>query len=480
MMLAQLRSAYAAGLAQLRSAYEPADAVAPTILTTALPAVRVGQNYAQAIQMSGSPAPVLDVSVGALPDGLALLGNLIAGAPSAPGLTAFTLEATNSGGSDTQALSILVPNEGAGGDFPLVTTVTLVPALSVVDVDATVDLTVTVEDQNGQPIANLSGVITVSAGISAEQLAPTSAIGTATIRVTGGSAGQSTLRVAFDGVASNTATVAVSATTQVAPTITTTSLASAMAGLFYTADVEVTGDEPITLSLVSGALPSGMTLSGRTISGLATTAQTASFTLRATNATGSHDRALSIVVAAASVVNAVTVAPGQVTMNVGTQTQLVAYVTGSGGYSSAVTWTVESGGGTVSASGMYLAPAGPTTAIVRATSVQDATKYAEASITVQAVADVDALRAPALRLGAWIGSSITLDVTVLSDGAPAADVTVSASSSDPNKVTITPTVQTDLNGVAAFDVHFVAGGRVVLSLAAGALTAQIMAVARTG
>ena len=81
---------------------------------------------------------------------------------------------------------------------------------------------------------------------------------------------------------------------------------------------------------------------------------------------------------------AVAVAPVTAALLAGAQQQFAAAVTGSS--NTAVIWSVqESGGGTVSASGLYTAPATAGTFHVRATSVADPTKSASATVTVTAV-----------------------------------------------------------------------------------------------
>jgi phospholipase C len=66
----------------------------------------------------------------------------------------------------------------------------------------------------------------------------------------------------------------------------------------------------------------------------------------------------------------------------GGTSQCSANVQGTGSFSSAVTWSV-SGGGTMSASGLYTAPSSATSATVKATSAEDSSKSGTASITVQ-------------------------------------------------------------------------------------------------
>jgi len=83
----------------------------------------------------------------------------------------------------------------------------------------------------------------------------------------------------------------------------------------------------------------------------------------------------------------VAVSPTSASVIAGNTRQFTATVTGTS--NTAVTWSVqESGGGTVSASGLYTAPATAGTYRVRATSVADPTKSASATVTVTPVSCV--------------------------------------------------------------------------------------------
>ena len=90
-------------------------------------------------------------------------------------------------------------------------------------------------------------------------------------------------------------------------------------------------------------------------------------------------------------ITSVSVSCGSLTVNVGQTSQCSATVTGTGNYSSSVTWSVNSvaGGnatvGTVSTSGLYTAPATvptPFTVALTATSVTDTTKSASSPVIV--------------------------------------------------------------------------------------------------
>ncbi|WP_345478941.1 Ig domain-containing protein [Amnibacterium soli] len=86
-----------------------------------------------------------------------------------------------------------------------------------------------------------------------------------------------------------------------APVFATAGLPGGTAGEYYGTQVAVGGNDDTSYSIVSGALPSGLSL-GSTgyISGTPTAAASASFTVRATSRFGSTDRAFTIAIGAAA------------------------------------------------------------------------------------------------------------------------------------------------------------------------------------
>lgn len=211
MATAQIVSQYDTGVPQILSQYQADTPVAPTITTTGLPTGYLDTAYSQTIQYTGSTS-TFSVTSGALPDGLTLSsGGVLSGTPTTPGNYSFTITATNSAGSDDQALTLLVPNEGVGGDAPVVTTVTLVPVSVSVENQATYDCIATVEDQNGDPVVNIDGtVISVNeATVTGVLAAPTDSNGVSTLTLTGESTGTTSVAVSFDNVVSNYITVTV-------------------------------------------------------------------------------------------------------------------------------------------------------------------------------------------------------------------------------------------------------------------------------
>jgi hypothetical protein len=84
-----------------------------------------------------------------------------------------------------------------------------------------------------------------------------------------------------------------------APEITTTTLLGGTAGTSYSVTLAATGNTPMTWAITAGSLPGGMTLSSTgTISGMPTAAGTFTFTVTATNASGTDSTVLTIIIAA--------------------------------------------------------------------------------------------------------------------------------------------------------------------------------------
>jgi Bacterial Ig-like domain (group 2) len=81
-----------------------------------------------------------------------------------------------------------------------------------------------------------------------------------------------------------------------------------------------------------------------------------------------------------STITSVTVSPATASVEEGKTETFTAAVTGTGNYSSSVTWTASAG--TISSSGIFTAPGTPGTVTVTATSTQDKTKTGTAAVTV--------------------------------------------------------------------------------------------------
>lgn len=155
-----------------------------------------------------------------------------------------------------------------------------------------------------------------------------------------------------------------------------------------TAQVLPGGTQPFSAA-VTGSAVTGVTWSvqeagGGTVSqaGLyAAPAAAGTFHVVATADADPAVRATATVTVTATPVVAVSLSPTSASVAVGATRQFTATVAGSA--NTAVTWSVqEPGGGTVSAGGLYTAPATPGTYHVKATSQADATRSASATVTV--------------------------------------------------------------------------------------------------
>lgn len=149
------------------------------------------------------------------------------------------------------------------------------------------------------------------------------------------------------------------------------------------------GSSPYSFSLKSGTLPPGISLNATTggFSGKPTTSGTFAFEVSVTDASlrdqGSQSFAVPVGAGVGGGNVKVSVSPSTVTL-LSNQTQLFT-ASVSGTSDTAVTWTATTG--SVNSNGFYTAPtvSTQTNVVVTATSVEDSSKSASASVTVDAV-----------------------------------------------------------------------------------------------
>ncbi|HYM78917.1 MAG TPA: putative Ig domain-containing protein [Candidatus Dormibacteraeota bacterium] len=169
------------------------------------------------------------------------------------------------------------------------------------------------------------------------------------------------------------------------PLIVTGTLPAAQAGVAYNAVLSVSGGKaPYTFSVLSGALPAGLSLgqSSGSISGTPTQSGAFNFSVQATDSAGiKGSNTFSLTVSSAGSIN-VTVSPATVTIASSATEQFTAVVSNTSNV--AVTWSATTG--TISSSGLYTAPkvSVNSTATVTATSKADPTKSGKASLTITA------------------------------------------------------------------------------------------------
>ena len=312
---------------------------APSIVTaSALPPALTGSPYSQTLAVSGTPPITWSVSSGALPSGLALnkFTGAMSGTPTASGVTAFTVRATNAFGSSSKQLSLTVNGP------PAILTSSPLPA-GLVGTPYLQTLAVSGSPPTSWALTSgaLPAGMAMNTSVGVIGGTPT-AQGMATFTLTAANA---------YGSSSAVLTLMVNA----APSIVTTSpLTTALSGTAYSQTLTASGSTPIRWAVASGALPTGLTLNAASgvISGTPAAAGTATFTVAATNAFGNGSEPLSLTVNSPV---SVQVAPTTATLTAGQTVSLAPTVTGS--TNTGVVWWLSPATGTISASGLYTAPA---------------------------------------------------------------------------------------------------------------------------
>ncbi|MHB8499605.1 MAG: beta strand repeat-containing protein [Candidatus Acidiferrales bacterium] len=249
-----------------------------SITTTTLPNGTVQTAYSQTLQSSGgSGAVTWSITAGTLPAGLTLnpTSGVIAGTPTAPGTSNFTVQATDSGTPQqtaTQALSIKI------NPAPLAITTTTLPNGFLNTAYNSM-----LQSSGGTPPV----AWTVTLGVLPGGLTLNSSTGAITGTPTATGTFDFTITATDSGVPAQTQSKALSIVVSVAQmVITTSTLPSGTVGAAYNATLQATGGTPpIAWAVTVGALPGGLALNSSTgaISGTPTTAAASNFTVQATD-----------------------------------------------------------------------------------------------------------------------------------------------------------------------------------------------------
>ena len=258
-----------------------ATVVAPTIITTSLPVMTQGVGMSQQLAASGTAPFSWSVVGGILPSGLSLNSSTgaITGAPAAAGAYSFTVQASNSGGSDTQVYSGSVTSNVVP---PTITTNSLNAMTQGVTFSQTLGVTGSTPMTWGVYSGSLPNGLSINTSTGVISGTPT----------TPGSYSFTIRASNAIGTDDKLYTVTVGAAAATAPVITTTSLGTVRQSIPYSITLAATGTAPITYSLVAGSLPAGLTLNGSTgaITGTPSALGAYSFTIRATNSAGYDDQ----------------------------------------------------------------------------------------------------------------------------------------------------------------------------------------------
>lgn len=255
-----------------------------------------------------------------------------------------------------------------------ITAVTLSPASATITVGGSQAFTATVTGTGSYDPTVVWSLVSGPGSLDAYGVYSSTVAGTAEVKATS----------VQDGTKSATAMVTVNSSSG---TVTGVSVAPGSAAIpvdgsqTFTATVTGSGSysTDVTWSVVSG--PGSITASGVYTSSVSGTA-----TVKATSVQDPTKSATASVTVTASsgTITSVTVSPATASIQVNTPQTFTAAVAGTGSFSTAVTWSVVSGVGTINAStGLYTSST-TGSATVKATSVQDPSKSGTAAVTVSA------------------------------------------------------------------------------------------------
>jgi len=366
------------------------------ITTTSLPSGIKGAAYKATLSATGGMAPyswaTASGSAGKLPNGLSMnsSGN-ISGTPGTLGYQEFTVRATDSKGlrfSQTLGINTVMPLTvsgsalptgtigrsykttlgASGGQAPYTWKVVAGTPPSIIGVDTTGTV-------SGTPTETGSYGFTVQASDASGQQVKTAA----SIAITGPLA------------------------------IVTTSLPGGKAGALYSVNVVANGGlAPYSWKLAGGMLPPGLVLSALGgVSGTPTTPGSFTFTLQVLDSGGgSTSQAYTVAVIPGATIS---ITPTSVTLS-NLQTQQFT-ATMSGSTSTVFAWSLNAMMGTLTASGLYAAPApipSPQTITITAANVSDPTQFATATVSLvpDTVPPTVALTAPSN--GSTVGGLVTV------------------------------------------------------------------------
>lgn len=299
---------------------------APSIVTSTLPNGGKGINYSQSITANGTAPFAWSVVGGDLPDGLNLDPDTgyVYGTPSVSGSFAFTVQAPNDSGDDQKEITLYI------AEPPLIVTDAVADGTKGKNynqlIAASGDAPITWSISGGNGDTGISGVpdglkIDPSTGVIS---GIPNVGGVYDISVTASNAVGSDSRQYTIFIASP-------------PRIETDQLPDGVRGSVYEQTLTASGDTGITWAIEEGTLPEGLALNPDTgkISGTPSAPGIYTFTVRASNDSGSESKILSIVIADPPLITADQVSSGIKGM---AYSQILA---ASG--DSPMTWTLEDG-----------------------------------------------------------------------------------------------------------------------------------------
>ncbi|MGM3276815.1 putative Ig domain-containing protein [Ralstonia sp. 24A2] len=303
--------------------YTVSITAAPSIGTASLASGEVGASYSQTISASGGTTPyTFTVSSGTLPTGLNLSsGGVLSGTPTAGGSSTFTVQVKDANNiTATQSYTV---------------TIAMAPSINTASLG------------NGEVGLAYSQTISASGGTTPYTFTVSSGTLPTGLSLSSGgvlsgtptAGGSSTFTVQVKDVNNVTATQSYTVSITAAPSIGTASLGNGEVSMAYSQTISASGGTtPYAFSVVSGSLPTGLSLSsGGVLSGTPTAGGSSTFTVQVKDANN--------ITATQSYTVTIATAPSISTASLGNGEVGLAYsqtISASGG-TTPYTFTVSSG-----------------------------------------------------------------------------------------------------------------------------------------
>lgn len=260
-----------------------------SVASSSLASGTVNAAYSVSLLAAGGTSPYSwSMTSGSLPAGLTMASfGVISGTPTASGSFSITVQVTDSSSTQQKATKSLTLTVAAAP--PLVISTSSLPNGQV-----SVAYSASLAATGG----NSPYTWSITSGALPSGLTLTASTGAITGTPTASGSFSITVQVADSGAAQQKTTKSISFTVAVAPpptlVISTSSLAAGQVGTAYSASLSATGGKsPYTWSIISGALPSGVTLTASTgaISGTPTASGSFSITVQAADSASPQQKA---------------------------------------------------------------------------------------------------------------------------------------------------------------------------------------------
>ncbi|MEA4969820.1 MAG: X2-like carbohydrate binding domain-containing protein [Candidatus Pelethousia sp.] len=232
-----------------------APATAPSITTASLPDGTVSTEYSQTILATGTAPITWSKESGDLPDGIDLESDGdLSGTPTVVGTFNFTVRATNTAGSDTQAFSIVISSAPPTGTAPSITTTTLPGGTVGTAYSQTLTANGDAPITWSKEIGNLPGGLTLSSGGLISGTPTASGTFNFTVKATNGTAPDATKALSI-------VVTAMMPGDTTAPTVTSVTPAGGATSVSLSGNISITFSESIgttgTVKLGSTVLGTG-------------------------------------------------------------------------------------------------------------------------------------------------------------------------------------------------------------------------------